>query len=110
MERVGFDRRAARGIAAGRAKVMQALQIAALALPVADRIIDEFELADATEIRDREDRREDGLQSDIIPFVGEKVHLQELLVRVLLDFDQIGNRDRGLYFRKINSLGGQTVL
>jgi len=35
---------------------MQALQMAALALPIADRVIDEFELLDVAEIADREHR------------------------------------------------------
>jgi hypothetical protein len=34
--------------------------------------------------------------------------LKELLVRILLDFDQIRDRDRSLDFGKINSIGGET--
>ena len=47
MERIGADFGTAVRIAADGAKVMQTLQIAALALPVADRVIDKLELAQA---------------------------------------------------------------
>ena len=55
MERIGPDGRAASRIPAGGTQVVQALQVAALALPVADRVVDELELAHAAEIGDRED-------------------------------------------------------
>src|SRR5438046_2536765 len=42
MKRIGFDGGAAAWIAASRAQVVQAFQVAALALPVANRVIDEF--------------------------------------------------------------------
>ena len=45
MERIGLDGGAAAGIAAGGTQVMQPFQIAALALPVSDRIIHELQLA-----------------------------------------------------------------
>ncbi len=40
------------GIAASRTQVVKAFEVAALAFPVADRVIDEFQLADAAEIGD----------------------------------------------------------
>ena len=110
MKRIGLDGRAARRVPAGGTKVMQPFQIAALALPVADRIIDELQLTDAAEIGNREDGSKDRLQSDIVALIRQKIHLQELLVRILLDFDQIRNRNRSFDFGKINSIGGQTVL
>ena len=94
----------------GGPEVMQPFQIAALALPVADRIIDELQLTDTAEIGNREDGSEDRLQSDILALVRQKVHLQELLVRIFLDFDQIRNRNRSFDFGKINSIGGQAIL
>src|SRR6267154_404261 len=89
---------------------MQALEIAAFALPVADLIIDELELAYATEIGNRKHRSEYRLQTDIFTFIRQKVHLQELLVRIFLDFDQIRDRNRSFYFRKINSIGSEAVV
>ena len=62
MERIGFDGGAATGIAAGGAQVMQPLQVAALALPVSDRVIDKLELAQTPEIRDRKYGVENALQ------------------------------------------------
>ncbi len=54
VERIGLDGGAAAGIAAGGTQVVQTLQVAALALPVADRVIDELELAQPAEIGNRE--------------------------------------------------------
>ena len=50
VERIGANGSAA--IPAGGTEVMQTFEVAALALPVADRIIDEFEVAYAAEIGD----------------------------------------------------------
>ena len=108
MERIGADGGAA--IPAGGPQMVQAFQVAALALPVADRVIDELQLADAAKIGDREYRTENRLQAGIFPLVGKQVHLQEPLVRILLNLDEVRNRDRSLDFRKINSLGGGTAV
>ena len=62
---------------------------AALALPVADRVLDELQLAGSAEVREREDAREDGLQARLVPLLGEQVHLQETLVGPALDVDQV---------------------
>src|SRR5271163_3236718 len=87
--------------------MVQTLQIAALALPVADGIINKFELAYAAEIGNGKYRSKDRLQADIIALVRQKIHLQELLVRIFLNLDQIRNRDRGLNLGKINSFGSE---
>ncbi len=110
MERIRLDGGAARRVPARRPEMVQSLQIAAFALPVADRIIDELELTDAAEIGNREDGSEHRLQSDIVTLIWQKVHLQELLVGIFLDFDQIRNRNRSFDLGKINSIGGQAVL
>jgi hypothetical protein len=52
--------------------VLQALEPAALALPVADRVLDELELAGPAEVREREDAREDGLQAGLLPLLGSR--------------------------------------
>src|ERR1017187_2807734 len=108
MERIGADGGAA--VPAGGAQMVQAFQIAALALPVADGIIDELQFADAAEIGNREYRAENRLQARIFPFVGKQVHLQEALVGILLNLDEVRNRDRSFDFGKINSLGGGTAV
>src|SRR5262249_11581735 len=89
---------------------VQPFQVAALALPVADRVIDKFEIADTAEIRDREYRVEDGLQTDVLALIGQQVHLQEPFIRLLLYLDQVGDRDGSLDLGKINSLGGGAVI
>src|SRR6185295_20283533 len=85
--RIGNQRRAA--LAARLAQVVQAGQLAALALPVADRILDELERRVLSEIADREDRLKDRLQPRILALGRQTVHLQEPLVRLPLNLDQI---------------------
>ena len=89
--------------------MVQTFQISALALPIADRIVDEFELTDAPEIGNRENGVENGLQTSIVALVRQKIHLQKALVRLLLYFDQIRDWYRRLDFRKINSFGGCAI-
>jgi hypothetical protein len=76
---------------AGRAQVVQSLQVAALALPVADREVHEVELRDAAEIDNGEDRHKHRLQPGVVALVRQLVHLQEPLVGAPLHFDQVGN-------------------
>ena len=66
--------------AAGGPQVMQPFQIATLAFPIADGVIDELEVAYATKIGDGEDAVEHGLQADVLALIGQQVHLQEPLV------------------------------
>ncbi len=94
VERVGLDGGAAAWIAAGRTQVVQPFQVAALAFPVADGVIDELELAQPAEIRDRKYAVEDALEAHVLPLAGEQVHLQEALVGILLYFDEIRDRNR----------------
>ena len=73
--------------------MMQAFQVAALALPVSDGVVDEFELAQTAKIGDRKDGIEHALQSGIFTLPGKQVHLKKSLIRILLYFDQIRNRE-----------------
>src|SRR5262249_59851771 len=85
----------------------------ALALPVADRVLDELERRVLTEVADREYRLEHRLQTGILALRGQPVHLQEPLVRLLLDLDQVRDRDRGLDLGEVDALAvdvlGKTV-
>ena len=101
VEGVGDDHVAA--VDAGRAQVVQPLQVAALALPVADGVIDELELGDVAEVRDREDGGEDGLQAIVLALLGELVHLQEALIAAALDLDEVRDLDCGWDLRKIET-------
>jgi len=90
--------------AASGAEFVEPLEVAALAFPVADRVTDELQRRNTSEIGDRKDRIEHGLKSGVLTLIGQHVHLQEPLVGVLLDFDQIGNLNRSSNFGKIRSL------
>ena len=72
---IGDHRRAA--IAAGGAQVVQPLQVAALALPVPDRVVHEIELREAAEILNRKYRGEHRLQAAIFALGRQQIHLQE---------------------------------
>ncbi len=88
----------------GLAQVLQALELAALALPVADGVLDELERRVLPEVADREDGLEHRLQSRVLALGGEAVHLQETFVALLLYFDQVRNRNRRLDLREIDAL------
>ena len=102
VERVGHHRRAA--IAAGGAQVVQPLEVAALALPVADGILDEVELRDVAEVGDGKHRLEYGLQPGVVPFAGQGIHLQEAVVGALLHFNQVRNLNGSRNLREIESI------
>ena len=109
--RIGDERRAA--ALALLAQVLEARQPAALALPVADRILDELERRVLAEVADRKHRLEHRLQADVLALGRQPVHLQEPLVGLLLDLDQVRDRNRGLDLRKVDALAvdvlGQAV-
>ncbi len=91
VEGVGDDHVAA--VDAGGAQVVEALEVAALALPVADGVIDELELRDVAEVGDGEDGGEDGLEAVVLALLGELVHLEEALVGAALHLDEVGDLD-----------------
>src|SRR5579883_1543625 len=103
MKRVGLDGRAAGGVSAGGPQVVQPLQVSALALPVADGVIDELELRKSAEIRDWEYTLKNALQACIVPLAGQQIHLKKPLIGFLLDLDQVRNRDRSFDLREIDS-------
>ena len=100
--RIGDERRAA--VAAGLPQVMQPGELAALALPVADRVLDELERGVLAEVADRKDRLEHRLETRVLALARQTVHLQEALVGLLLDLDQVRDRNGRLDFRKIDAL------
>jgi hypothetical protein len=83
---------------------MEAFQVSALALPIADGIADEFERGYAAEVRDREDGIEYRLKSGIFAFLRKHVHLEESFVRILLYLDEIWDLDGCPNLREIGSL------
>src|SRR5690606_29598943 len=86
-----------------RAQVLEPGEPAALALPVADRVLDELERRVLAEVTDREDRLEDRLQARVLALGRQAVHLQEPLVRLPLNLEEIRDRDRRLDLREIDA-------
>ena len=68
VERVCYDHVAA--ACTGRAEMVEALQVAAFALPVANREIDELELRDIAEVGDGEHGGENGLETVVLALLG----------------------------------------
>src|SRR3990170_736102 len=64
-----------------------------------DGVGNELQRRPAVVIRDGEDALEDGLQADVLPFLGRGDHLQEFVVRFLLRLDEIR------YFNDLSDLG-----
>src|SRR4029078_254254 len=90
--------------AAGPPAVVGPLQLPALALPVADRILDELERRVLAEVADRKDRLEHPLETRVLALARPHVQLQQALVRFLLDLDQVRDRDGRFDFRKVDAL------
>jgi hypothetical protein len=80
MERIGSNLGAAARIAADGTQVMQPLQVAALALPIPDGIIDKLELAQTTKIGDWENGAEYTFKTGIFALLRKQVHLQKALI------------------------------
>src|SRR6185437_8113944 len=107
MEGIGDDGPAA--APAGRAQVVQAAEMAAFALPVADGVFDEIQLADAAEVADGEHRIEHRLQAVVVALSRQQVHLQEALVALALHLDQVRNLDGSRNLGEIIA-NGQSIL
>src|SRR4029079_10009927 len=90
--------------AARLAQVVQTLQLSALALPVADRVLDELERGVLAKVADREDRLEHRLQTRVLALARQTIHLQKALVRFLLDLNQGRDRNGRLDFREVDAL------
>src|SRR5205085_3102857 len=99
---IGNQRRAA--VLAGLAQMVEAGELAALALPVADRILDELERRVLAEVADRENGLEHGLQARVLALRREAVHLQEPLVGLALNLYELWDRHRRLDLRAVHAL------
>ena len=84
--------------------MVQTFQVAALAFPVSDGVIDEIQLRESSKILDREYGREDGLQPRVFALRRQQIHLQEALIRQALNLDQVRNLDRTLDLGKVQPL------
>src|SRR5208282_3328363 len=101
MKRVGNHRRSA--ILTSRAQVMKTFEVAALALPVANRKVYKLELRHITEIGNRKHGLENCLQAAVFALAGQFVHLQEAVVGTLLNLDQVRDLDSGRNFGKVET-------
>ncbi len=108
MEGIRNDHRTA--VDAGGSQVMQTLQVAALTLPVADGKVHKIKLRNVAEVRNREHRCKDRLQTIVVALVGELVHLQKPLIGAPLHFNQVGNLDGGRNLGKIESAANGAIL
>jgi hypothetical protein len=84
--------------------VVQAGQLAALALPVPDRILDELQRGVLPEVRDREDRLEHRLETRVFALARQTIHLQKALVGFFLDLNQVRNRNGRFDLREVDAL------
>src|SRR4029453_3208519 len=91
-------------ISARLSQMVPSLQLAALALPVADRVLDELERRVLAEVADRKHRLEHRLETRVLALARQTVHLQEAFVRLLLDLDQVRDRNGRFDFRKVDAL------
>ncbi len=99
---LGREERAA-GVAL-RPGVLDPLEPAALAFPGPDGIAEELELGGLLEIGYREDVLEGGLEADLLPLFGQKVHLEILVVGRHLDIQEVGHGEDRLDLREVDPL------
>jgi hypothetical protein len=87
-----------------RPQVIETFKPSALTLPIANLILDKIERGGAAKIRDWKDRLEDGLQSRVLAFLRQEIHLQKTVVRLALNLDQIRDSHRRRYLGKVHAL------
>src|SRR5678809_188103 len=63
-------------------------------------VADELQRARLVEVTDGKDRLEDALESNVVALVRYDIRLEELLVRLLLDVDEVGDVDDLLDLRE----------
>src|SRR5208283_5462154 len=107
---VGRIRVVRAAVVASGTEVVQAFQVSALALPVADGVVDELELRDVAEVGNRKHRLKHRLQSAIFALARQLVHLQKAFVGTLLNLDQVRNLDGRWNFGKIKTLAVDIML
>ena len=108
MKRIGDHHGAA--VYAGGTQVMQTLQVSALALPVANRVVNKIQLRDVAKIGDWKDGGEHRLESVVFAFGRQLVHLQKAFIGAALNFNQVRDLDRRWNFGKIETAANSAVL
>ena len=77
-QRIDFDTGAA--VLARGAQILQPFEVAALALPITDLILDEIQGRRFAEIRNRKNRLEHRLKTSVDTFFRQQIHLQKPIV------------------------------
>jgi hypothetical protein len=90
--------------------MVQPFQVAALAFPISDGVIDEIQLRKSAEILNRKHGAEDGLEACVFALARQQIHLQESLIGIALNFDQVRDINRALDFREIQALAFTMVM
>src|ERR1019366_8948261 len=89
---------------------MEPLQVAAFALPVANREVHKLKLGNVAEVGNRKHRLKYCLQPAVFAFAGQFVHLQEAVIGALLNLDQVRDLDGCWNFGKIETSAVYIVL
>jgi hypothetical protein len=89
--------------------MIQPLELTAFALPVPDRVLDEFKLRSFPEVCNRKYRSENRLKTGVLAFSRKKVHLKKAIVRLSLNLDEIRYSNRRFDSRKIVSFPADAV-
>jgi hypothetical protein len=84
--------------------VIETLELAALALPVADRVFNKLELRSFAEVGYRKHRAKHCLKAGVLTLGRKHVHLKKAIVGLTLYLDQVWNPYSRLDPRKIVSL------
>ncbi|GBC80444.1 hypothetical protein HRbin09_01682 [bacterium HR09] len=93
-ELVRFRRlNAAAAVLAVDPQVLETRELAALAFPDAQLVVDEMQLTGGAEVGEGKNRGENRLQPYILALLRQQVHLQKLVVAGLLHGNEVGKRD-----------------
>src|SRR5258708_24658341 len=85
-------------------------QVSALALPVADGVIDKREFRYVAKIVDGKNRLKHRLQSAVVTLARQFIHLQEPVIGPLLNFNQVRNLQDCRNFREVKTIAEGAIL
>ena len=88
---------------------MQPFQVAALALPVANREVHKLKLRDVAKVGDGKHGLKHGLQSAVFAFARQFIHLQKAVIGALLNLDEVRDLDGCGNLGKIETLAMDIV-
>jgi len=89
--------------------VVQAFELSALTLPVANRVFDKLELRGLAKIGNRKYRSKHRLKAGVFALRWEQIHLQKAIVGLSLNLYQVWDSDGCFYSGKVISLSAYAV-